>query len=48
MDYIENPGQREQIQLETEHFINRQFRGALLEHLSQTEVETMARNTLPD
>ncbi|MDY6797260.1 MAG: TetR family transcriptional regulator [Pseudomonadota bacterium] len=46
MDYIENPQQREQIQLETERFINRQFRGALLEHLSQGEVQAMARNTL--
>jgi hypothetical protein len=46
MDYIENPRQREQIQLETERFINRQFRGALLEHLSQGEVQAMARPTL--
>jgi hypothetical protein len=31
MDYIENPEQRERIQVETERFINRQFRGALIE-----------------
>lgn len=38
MDYIEKPGQREQIQVETERFINRQFRGALLEGV---EVENL-------
>ncbi len=42
MDYIEKPAQRETIQSETEHFINRQFRGAMLDHLSQTEVERLA------
>ena len=42
MDYIEKPEQREAIQRETERFINRQFRGAMLDHLSQTEVETLA------
>ena len=42
MDYIEKPAQRETIQTETEHFINRQFRGAMLYHLSQTEVERLA------
>ena len=42
MDYIEKPAQRETIQTETEHFINRQFRGAMLDHLSQTEVERLA------
>lgn len=31
MDYIEKPEQRERIQVETERFINRQFRGALVE-----------------
>ena len=41
MDYIEKPEQREAIQRETERFINRQFRGAMLDHLSQTEVETL-------
>ena len=43
MDYIEKPAQRETIQTETEHFINRQFRGAMLDHLSQTEVERLAQ-----
>ncbi|MEP1215921.1 MAG: TetR family transcriptional regulator [Marinobacter sp.] len=43
MDYIEKPGQREAIQRETERFINRQFRGAMLDHLSQAEVESLAR-----
>ena len=38
MDYIEKPEQREQIQVETERFINRQFRGALLEGV---EVENL-------
>ena len=38
MDYIEKPGQRERIQVETERFINRQFRGALLEGV---EVENL-------
>ena len=42
MDYIEKPEQRERIQVETERFINRQFRGAMLDHLSQTEVERLA------
>jgi AcrR family transcriptional regulator len=44
MDYIEKPGQRETIQQETERFINRQFRGAMLDHLPQTEVESLAQN----
>jgi AcrR family transcriptional regulator len=38
MDYIEKPEQRERIQVETERFINRQFRGALLEGV---EVENL-------
>ncbi|WP_148864685.1 TetR family transcriptional regulator [Marinobacter fonticola] len=38
MDYIEKADQRERIQLETERFINRQFRGALVEHLSPEEI----------
>lgn len=42
MDYIEKPAQREAIQLETERFINRQFRGALLEQLSQHQIEVLA------
>ncbi|MBO6849112.1 MAG: TetR family transcriptional regulator [Marinobacter sp.] len=44
MDYIEKPEQRESIQLETERFINRQFRGAMLDNLSQTEVESLAQS----
>lgn len=43
MDYIEKPEQRESIQLETERFINRQFRGAMVDNLSQTEVESLAQ-----
>lgn len=43
MDYIEKPWQREVIQRETERFINRQFRGAILEDLSQAELEGIAR-----
>lgn len=43
MDYIEKPTQREAIQQETERFINRQFRGAMLDHLSQTDVAGLAR-----
>lgn len=42
MDYIEKPKQREAIQRETEHFINRQFRGALIEQLPQAELEALA------
>lgn len=38
MDYIEKADQRERIQLETERFINRQFRGALVEKLSPEEI----------
>lgn len=38
MDYIEKADQRERIQLETERFINRQFRGALVEHLTPEEI----------
>ncbi|BES73784.1 hypothetical protein RE428_48020 [Marinobacter nanhaiticus D15-8W] len=38
MDYIEKVDQRERIQLETERFINRQFRGALVERLSPEEI----------
>lgn len=38
MDYIEKADQRERIQLETERFINRQFRGALVETLSPEEI----------
>ncbi|WP_165857148.1 TetR family transcriptional regulator [Marinobacter sp. JSM 1782161] len=38
MDYIEKPDQRERIQLETERFINRQFRGALVERVEPGEI----------
>lgn len=38
MDYIEKPEQRERIQVETERFINRQFRGALIEELDSGQV----------
>ena len=42
MDYIDQPAQRERIQLETERFINRQFRGAIIEHLTRAELDTLA------
>lgn len=42
MDYIDKPAQRDTIQTETEHFINRQFRGAMLNRLSQAELERLA------
>ena len=45
MDYIEKPEQRERIQVETERFINRQFRGALLDHLSPDEVVVLSTST---
>ncbi|MCC4271211.1 TetR family transcriptional regulator [Marinobacter nauticus] len=38
LDYIEKPGQRERIQVETERFINRQFRGALIEELDSGQI----------
>ncbi|WP_431474363.1 TetR family transcriptional regulator [Marinobacter sp. KM021] len=41
MDYIEKPEQRENIQQETERFINRQFRGALIEELDVVDVLTL-------
>lgn len=41
MDYIEKPHQRETIQQETERFINRQFRGAILDQMSQDEFLTL-------
>lgn len=43
MDYIEKPEQRETIQQETERFINRQFRGAMLDNLSQGDIETLVK-----
>lgn len=42
MDYLEKPDQRERIQRETERFINRQFRGAMVEHLSTDLLESAA------
>jgi AcrR family transcriptional regulator len=45
MDYIEKPEQREKIQQETERFINRQFRGAMIEGLDEEEV--LAMKTAP-
>lgn len=42
MDYIEKPEQRAAIQRETERFINRQFRGALLDSLSNDEIEALS------
>ncbi len=41
MDYIDRPDQREQIQLETERFINRQFRGAMFDGLTEREVQSL-------
>ncbi|SFL90614.1 TetR family transcriptional regulator [Marinobacter zhejiangensis] len=41
MDYIEKPHQREAIQQETERFINRQFRGATLDQLSNEEFDAL-------
>lgn len=43
MDYIDQPGERERIQQETERFINRQFRGALVEQLSVEQLQALAR-----
>lgn len=48
MDYIEKPDQREQIQRETERFINRQFRGAMVEHLNESVLRGFLRNTKSD
>ncbi|SDW83930.1 TetR family transcriptional regulator [Marinobacter mobilis] len=41
MDYIEKPDQRDAIRAETERFINRQFRGATLDQLSNEEFEAL-------
>lgn len=43
MDYIEKPGQRQRIQQETERFIDRQFRGALVENLSLEQIEALVK-----
>lgn len=45
MDYIEKPEQRETIQQETERFINRQFRGAMLDNLPQDEIEHLVKKS---
>jgi len=42
MDYIDAPEQRERIQRETEDFINRQFRGAIMEHLTPEQITILA------
>ncbi|MCL7942805.1 TetR family transcriptional regulator [Marinobacter sp. ATCH36] len=44
MDYIDKPGQREVIQQETERFINRQFRGAMLDDMSEEDMATLLRS----
>ncbi|MFN2360197.1 MAG: hypothetical protein ABR522_03840 [Marinobacter sp.] len=41
MDYLEKPGQREIIQRETERFISWQFRGAMLDDMSEQELEAL-------
>ncbi|KPP97522.1 TetR family transcriptional regulator [Marinobacter sp. HL-58] len=44
MDYIEKPGQREAIQQETERFINRQFRGAMLDGVSEQALAALLQS----
>ena len=46
MDYIEKPAQRAMIQHETERFINRQFRGAMLDGLAESEVQALLEKDL--
>ena len=46
MDYIEKPGQRALIQHETERFINRQFRGAMLDGMAESEVQALLEKDL--
>lgn len=41
MDYIDKPGQRGNIREETERFINRQFRGAMLDGLPELEAQAL-------
>ncbi len=48
MDYIEKPGQRERIQVETERFINRQFRGALIEELDSGQILALKQAPVAD
>lgn len=44
MDYIDKPDQRGTIREETERFINRQFRGAMLDKLSESDVQALIAN----
>ena len=46
MDYIEKPEQRALIQHETERFINRQFRGAMLEGMAESDVQALLEKDL--
>lgn len=48
MDYIEKPEQRERIQVETERFINRQFRGALIEELDSGQILALKQTPAAD
>ena len=48
MDYIEKPEQRERIQVETERFINRQFRGALIEELDSGQILALKQAPVAD
>lgn len=47
MDYIEKPEQRERIQVETERFINRQFRGAMIEELDFEQIPDIKKAAGP-
>jgi hypothetical protein len=44
MDYIDKPDQRGNIRDETERFINRQFRGAMLDELPESDVQALIAN----
>ena len=41
MDYVDKPEQRGTIREETERFINRQFRGAMLDGLSESDLQVL-------
>ena len=41
MDYVDKPEQRGNIRVETERFINRQFRGAMLDGLSESDLQAL-------
>ncbi|OZB03457.1 MAG: hypothetical protein B7X58_15560, partial [Marinobacter sp. 34-60-7] len=43
MDYLEKPAQREKIQLETENFILRQFRGAMLDNVPEATIHRLLK-----